>query len=198
MGYKPGNTPWERRVRRLINYNVFSTQYWGKRYQDRRGKSGLEPDLVFSEILGIIKGSTSLKHGLKPLSLEEYLSLSDKKAPVFTGLGIRNKVYKEYEDYEQKKRKFGDRDGIDRVTQLLKSLGGQPELKERVQTLFDEVYVDGKRLVQGFPNRMLSGSEIGYLEIQDNKLLEIDLLFTLVENPHGLHFGAWRTTDMSG
>jgi len=26
-------------------------------------------------------------------------------------------------------------------------------------------------------------------EVQDNKLLEIGLLFTLVQNPHGIHFG---------
>ena len=33
---------------------------------------------------------------------------------------------------------------------------------------------------------------MGNLEVQDNKLLEIDLLFTLVSNPHGIHFGASR------
>ena len=27
------------------------------------------------------------------------------------------------------------------------------------------------------------------LEIQDNKMLELDLLLTLVRNPHGIHFG---------
>jgi len=154
MGYKPGNTPWEGRVKRLINYNVFSSPlYWGKRYQDHRGKYGLEPDLVFAEILGIIKGSTSLRQDLKPLSLEEYLRLSERQAPVFTSPDIRNKVYTEYEAYERKKRKLGHRDDIDRVTHLLKSLDEQPQLKERIQTLFDEVYVDGKRLVvQGLLN----------------------------------------------
>jgi len=45
---------------------------------------------------------------------------------------------------------------------------------------------------------MLSVIEMGYLEVQDNKLLEIDLLFTLIKNPHGLCFGTWLATDISG
>jgi len=129
------------RVRRLINYNVFSTQYFRKAYQDRGG--GFEPDLVFAEILGIIKGSTSIERDFKPLSREEYLRVSTRKAPVFTDEASRDRVYSIYEEYERRKRSLGDLDDIDRVIKVLKSLEGQPELMGQVQSLFDEVYVDG-------------------------------------------------------
>ena len=145
FGNTPGrrrvNTPWERRVRRLINYNVFSTQYFGRAYQDRR--SGFEPDLVFAEILGIIKGSTSIERDFKPLSRKEYVGMSTRKAPVFTDEASRNRVYSMYEEYERRKGSLGDRDDIDRVIKVLKSLEEHPELMRQVQGLFDEVYVDG-------------------------------------------------------
>ncbi|KAF8416944.1 hypothetical protein EV426DRAFT_624835 [Tirmania nivea] len=164
-------TPWEK-----IDYNVFCKRYWGKRYQDCR-KYGLEPDLVFPEILGIIKGSTSLKRDFKPLSRQEYLRQTEEKAPVFARDDLRDRVYNLYENYEKKKRNYWDRDDIDRAIHILKSLEDKSELKEQVQTLFDEVYVD---------------------EVQDNKLLEIDLLFTLVKNPHGIHFAGDTAQCVSG
>ncbi|KAF8459286.1 P-loop containing nucleoside triphosphate hydrolase protein [Kalaharituber pfeilii] len=152
-----------RRVARMINYNVYRDQYWKKYVYDR--EKGFEPDLVFSEILGIIKGSTSSKRKFQPLSREEYLELSARRAPVFTD--ARSTVYDIYQSYERKKGSLGDRDDIDRVTYLLGSLEEDQNLKRSVQSLFDEVYVD---------------------EVQDNKLLEIDLLLTLVRNPRGIHF----------
>ncbi|KAF8460724.1 hypothetical protein BDZ91DRAFT_851386 [Kalaharituber pfeilii] len=152
-----------RRMARAINYNLYRDQYW-KKYAYNRMK-GFEPDLVFSEILGIIKGSTSSERNFQPLSREEYLELSTRKAPVF--IDARSTVYDMYQDYERKKRSLGDQDDIDRVTYLLRSLEEDPDLKWSVQSLFDEVYVD---------------------EVQDNKLLEIDLLLTLVRNPYGIHF----------
>ncbi|KAF8460716.1 hypothetical protein BDZ91DRAFT_738462 [Kalaharituber pfeilii] len=152
-----------RRMARVINYNHYRDQYWKKYAYDR--KKGFEPDLVFSEILGIIKGSTSSERNFQPLSREEYLELSTRKAPVF--IDARSTVYDIYQDYERKKGSLGDRDDIDRVTYLLRSLEEDQDLKRSVQSLFDEVYVD---------------------EVQDNKLLEIDLLLTLVRNPHGIHF----------
>lgn len=36
------------------------------------------------------------------------------------------------------------------------------------------------------------------LEIQDNKMLELDLLLTLVRNPHGIHFGMFLSLRQSG
>jgi len=139
--YGFGNTLWGGRIRRLINYNVFRTQYFRMAYPDCG--SGFEPDLVFAEILGVIKGSTSIERDFKPLSREEYLRMSTRKVPVFTDEASRDRVYSMYEEYERHKGSLGDLDDIDRVIKALKSLEGQPELMEQVQSLFDEVYVDG-------------------------------------------------------
>lgn len=135
-------TPWDTEVRRLIDYNVFSTQYWKRRFNNH--KDGLEPDLVLAEILGIIKGSTSAECDFRPLSRDEYVGMSSRKAPVFTDENSRNEVYDMYQNYERQKRSLGDRDDIDRVTHLLKSLEKDPNLKNQVQALLDEVYVDGR------------------------------------------------------
>lgn len=136
------NSLWGSRVRRLIDYNVFNDQYWKRGYNNH--KDGLEPDLVFAEILGIIKGSTSAERDFKPLSRDEYVGMSIRKAPVFTNDISRNTVYDMYQDYERKKKSIGDRDDIDRVTELLKSFEKDQNLKKRIQALFDEVYVDGR------------------------------------------------------
>ncbi|KAF8430382.1 hypothetical protein EV426DRAFT_713373 [Tirmania nivea] len=74
-----------------------------------------EPDLIFAEILEIIKGSTSVQRRFEPLPEEEYIGLSQKKAPVFTSSESRAYVYRIYEDYERKKRLLGDRDDIRRA-----------------------------------------------------------------------------------
>lgn len=132
-----------RRVRRRINYEVYSTQYQPKYH--RPGKLP-EADLVFSEILGTIKGSTTAERQFKPLSREEYVNLRDKRAPVFTDTESRNLVYSLYEEYERKKLILGDRDDVDRVISLLEPLEKDQDLKAIVRMLFDEVYVDGMSL----------------------------------------------------
>ncbi|RPB27817.1 P-loop containing nucleoside triphosphate hydrolase protein [Terfezia boudieri ATCC MYA-4762] len=172
------STPWDGRMRRLIDYNVFITQYWKRRFNDH--KDGLEPDLVLAEILGIIKGSTSADRGFRPLSRDEYMEFSCRKAPVFTDENSRNAVYDMYQNYERQKRSFGDRDDIDRAIHLLNALEKDRNLKSQDQALLDEVYVDGQ-------DQALF-DEVYVDEVQDNKLLEMDLLFTLVRNPYGIHF----------
>jgi len=85
-----------------------------------------------------------VQRGFEPLSEEEYIGLSQKKAPVFSSDESRAYVYRLYEDYERIKNSLGDRDDIDRVSYLMKCLEADQDLKRRVQSLFDEVYVDGK------------------------------------------------------
>ncbi|KAF8445555.1 hypothetical protein BDZ91DRAFT_803569 [Kalaharituber pfeilii] len=164
MGCRPGEVSFMGKGARVIDYNIYRHQYWQKHIDDC--KERFEPDLVFSEILGIIKGSTSAKRNFQPLSREEYLELSARKA-IFTD--SKNTIYDIYQNYEAKKRSLGDIDDIDRVTYLLRSLEKDQSSKRTVQSLFDEIYID---------------------EIQDKKLLEIDLLLTLIRNPHGIHFAA--------
>ncbi|KAF8462270.1 hypothetical protein BDZ91DRAFT_734784 [Kalaharituber pfeilii] len=150
------------RVSKVVDYEIFSTQYWKKHSYDT--KKGFEPEIAFAEFIGTIKGSTSAQRGFRPLSRDEYVN---GRSPVFTDHASRDIIYDMYQAYERKKRILGDRDDIDRVTKLLKSLEEDQDLKTRVQSLFDEVYVD---------------------ELQDNKLLELDLILMLVRNPNGIHF----------
>ncbi|KAF8460717.1 hypothetical protein BDZ91DRAFT_798572 [Kalaharituber pfeilii] len=161
MDRRSGEVTITRKVARVINYNIYRDQYW----QKYDYKEGFEPNLVFSEILGVIKGSTSPERNFQPLSKKEYLELSARKAPNF--VDVRSTIYNIYQNYERKKCSLGDRDDIDRVISLWRSLEEDQNLKRSVQSLFDEVYVN---------------------EVHDNKLLEIDLLLTLVRNPHGIHF----------
>ena len=85
-----------------------------------------------------------MQRGFQPLSKEEYIGLSQKKAPVFTSNESRAYVYRLYEEYEQRKKSLGDQDDIDRVSNLMRCLEADQDLKKRAQSLFDEVYVDGK------------------------------------------------------
>lgn len=84
-----------------------------------------------------------MQRGFRPLSKEEYIGLSHKKAPVFTSNEARANVYSMYESYERRKNTLGDRDDIDRVSSLMACLEANQDLKNRVQSVFDEVYVDG-------------------------------------------------------
>lgn len=130
----------------MIDYNVFREQYWPA--MSHLAKQ-FEVDQIFAEILGVIKGSTSAKRDLRPLSREEYLTMSTRVAPVFTEVEDREIVFTVYESYERKKARFGDQDDIDRVVHILRALEKQEDLKVEVQSLFDEVYVDGKYLTYG-------------------------------------------------
>ncbi|KAI5844072.1 hypothetical protein DFP73DRAFT_76530 [Morchella snyderi] len=151
--------------RRLVDYVVFKEAYW---VQFPAGiKSGLEPDLVFAEIMGVIKGASSLLTGLKPLSREQYKTMSARLAPTFVNTADRDTVYGIYEKYENKKANNSDYDGIDRVKTIIRELNENISLRRRLESIFEEVYVD---------------------EVQDQRPLEIELLLNLVQNPRGIHF----------
>ncbi|CAE6477183.1 unnamed protein product [Rhizoctonia solani] len=78
------------RARPIITFSEFKHQYWPSfNYKLTRN---LNPALVFSEILGVIKG-----YG-RNLTMDEYLSeLSHKKSPLL--MDVRDRVYAIYEAY---------------------------------------------------------------------------------------------------
>lgn len=92
--------------------------------------------------MGVIKGSASLASNLKPLSREEYLCRRWRLAPNFES-GDRDTVYSLYEFYEKLKKTRGEIDNIDRVIRIMKALDKNLELRQSVEGLLDEVYVDG-------------------------------------------------------
>jgi hypothetical protein len=128
---------------RIIDYTIFKKEYWAH-FPPQKTRN-ISVDLAFLEIMGVIKGSMSQTSGLKPLLREEYLERRWRRAPNFATEGERDRVYSIYEYYEKvKRRRGGEIDGVDRVTDVLKALIEKPGLKERLENVLDEVYVDGQ------------------------------------------------------
>ncbi|KAG6867452.1 hypothetical protein C0993_002572 [Termitomyces sp. T159_Od127] len=97
--------------RTFVSYEVFESHYWP--HFPQRLTKGLDPALVFSEIMGIIKGSentTTSDHGY--LDRKTYEELSERTQPTFATQ--RNTVYSIFEAYQNQKRQQGDYDAADR------------------------------------------------------------------------------------
>lgn len=124
----------------MIDFNVFKIEYWGC-------LSGMvpscPPELLFSEIMGVIKGSSSSAMTLECLSREQYVSRSGKLSPAFATEAERDRVYTAFERYEKSKKQRDEQDDLDRVTGLLKVLKKDPTLEQNVHQCFEEIYVDG-------------------------------------------------------
>ncbi|KGO54138.1 DNA helicase, UvrD-like, C-terminal [Penicillium expansum] len=149
---------------RVIDFSIFKTEYWGS-------LSGLSPpscspELLFAEIMGVIKGSSITAKSLKPLYRAEYVKKSAKASPAFTSEAERDKVFGAFERYEKQKRLRKEVDELDRVSVLLKSLRDNRALAKQIQRCFDEIYVD---------------------EIQDLRCLDIVLLLGCLSDARGIH-----------
>ena len=93
-----------------VESSDFKRKYWPK--FDHRLTRRLDPGLVFSEILGVIKGCG------ENLSKEEYLyGLSHKKSPLL--LGARSEIYGIFESYLRKCQRWKEFDTADRCDQML-------------------------------------------------------------------------------
>ncbi|CAE6538460.1 unnamed protein product [Rhizoctonia solani] len=117
------------RARPIVTFNDFKNQYWPTFNQ--KLTRNLNPALVFSEILGVIKG-----YG-RNLTMEEYLSeLSHKKSPLL--MDVRDRVYAIYEAYTKLCRQRYEIDNADRTQKILSGYRVPPE--SRVDHIFvDEV-----------------------------------------------------------
>ncbi|KAJ2931128.1 hypothetical protein H1R20_g5904, partial [Candolleomyces eurysporus] len=142
----------------LVTYDIFFEQYWPRFPQDLT--KNLDPALVFSEFLGVIKGSEqSLGHETRCLDLTAYRNLSHRAQHVFAKQ--RDRIYLLFQAYMKHKKQRGEYDIADRTHRVLKA--------------FD---------VTGVP-----GAKIDYLyvdEAQDNILIDAMLLRSLCRNPNGL------------
>ncbi|KDN35986.1 hypothetical protein RSAG8_11137, partial [Rhizoctonia solani AG-8 WAC10335] len=132
------------RARSLIGYDDFLHSYWPS---FRGSTHGLEPNLVWSEIIGIIKGSQAAftsKEGY--LSRIEYVEgLSQRQFSLLAP--VRAKVYSIFELYIRRKTAQHDTDEADRTRTILYNL---PKILERPN--IDYLYVD---------------------EVQDNLMIDI-------------------------
>lgn len=143
---------------RLITYDVFLRSYWPHFSQTLT--KGLDPSLVFSEFIGVIKGSEeSLSHENRFLDKSEYENLSHRAQYAFANQ--RDVIYSIFSSFRKHKSLCGDYDAADRTHNILKAIEavGIPGPK------IDYLYVD---------------------EAQDNLLIDALLLRSLCRNPDGL------------
>ncbi|CAE6406297.1 unnamed protein product [Rhizoctonia solani] len=118
------------RLRRLVDFSTFKHQYWPK--FDHYLTRCLDPALVFSEILGVIKG-----YG-HDLTEGEYLSLSNKKSPLLAN--FRNTVYAIFRQYKKRSSTRGEIDAADRVRAIISARKEGTNTGSGVDHLFvDEV-----------------------------------------------------------
>ncbi|KAH7325422.1 hypothetical protein B0J17DRAFT_681298 [Rhizoctonia solani] len=140
-------------IRSLIGYDDFLHNYWPS---FRGFTHGLEPNLVWSEIIGVIKGSQAAfnsKDGY--LSRTEYVEgLSQRQFSLLAS--VRAKVYSIFELYTKRKSTQHDTDEADRTRVILNNL---PKILQ--ESNIDYLYVD---------------------EVQDNLMIDIFLLRRLAKS----------------
>ncbi|KAI6128067.1 hypothetical protein EDD16DRAFT_170251 [Pisolithus croceorrhizus] len=146
----------------FVTYELFKTYYWPHLCDTYRSPlaRNFGPWLVFSEFMGVIKGSETAFHSPNGiLDRQTYLNLSTRVYPVFSE--DRHSLYSAFESYSKLKRERYGYDMADRTYAILKAL--QPnDLKEQ---LVDYLYVD---------------------EVQDNLIIDTMLLRILCRNANGL------------
>jgi hypothetical protein len=147
---------------REVDFDRFLALYW--QHMDEGLRARFEPQLVWSEIQGLIKGCEEAGRAGPGgaggcLSLEEYGGLSERRYPSFSH--SRERLYRLFENYERIKRRLRDHDAMDRIHAL-------SALWERAGAgwlpLVDELYVD---------------------EVQDLAPSMMRLLLRLVRRPGG-------------
>ncbi|KIM48469.1 hypothetical protein M413DRAFT_440213 [Hebeloma cylindrosporum] len=143
---------------KLISYSTFLEVYWPHFTQSL--KKGLDPALVFSELLGVIEGSEeSLSHENHFLDKKSYENLSHRAQYAFANR--RETIYAIFQLYLKQKKINNEYDAADRT--------------HRILNVFQKMGVPGQK--------------IDYLyvdEAQDNLLIDALLLRFLVRNPDGL------------
>lgn len=149
----------------LVDSQAFKFDYWP--HFSRALTKDLQAQLVFAEIMGVIKGSTSSRETLEPLRREEYLTTSCRLAPTFVLETERSRVYEVFKMYEKSKTELRGMDYVDRVVKLLKAVRQDSSLNQLLRSAFDEVYID---------------------EIQDQRCLDIELLLRFIRDGRGFHF----------
>ncbi|KAG8795770.1 hypothetical protein FRC12_009777 [Ceratobasidium sp. 428] len=146
-------------ARTFIGYDEFLHRYW----PSFRGlASSVEPHLVYSEIIGVIKGSQAAfesKEGF--LTRSEYVDvLSRRQFPLLAQ--VRDKVYSIFEIYNRNKMSRREIDAADRTRLILRHIH-QTIGESRV----DYLYVD---------------------EVQDNLMIDIHLLRSLSKSAENIYW----------
>ncbi|EJD54497.1 hypothetical protein AURDEDRAFT_179643, partial [Auricularia subglabra TFB-10046 SS5] len=145
--------------RTQVTYQTFRSRYW-PHFSEHLTK-GLDPALVYSEIMGVVKGSEeSLYHGKGSLDAETYKNYSARRQSTFAS--ERTRVYDIFSAYERRRIEHGHTDVADRAHTIIRALKDDKTIiGQRVNFL----YVD---------------------EAQDNLLVDAMVLRMICSNPRGL------------
>ncbi|GAB1527760.1 hypothetical protein RhiTH_010948 [Rhizoctonia solani] len=145
----------------IIDLDVFESEYWPK-FRNML-KFNLNPAFVYSEIMGVIKGSSKSRQDPNGfLSRDEYLAPTRKKLNR-TDPGLRAQIYDLFGHYNKIKGERFERDPADRTRPLLKFIANKANNIQEWHAhpsnhLVDFLYVD---------------------EVQDNLMMDIHLLGSL-------------------
>ncbi|KAG8921187.1 hypothetical protein FRC02_000403 [Tulasnella sp. 418] len=145
-------------MRKPLTYSQFRSTIW--EHFDFRLKAALDPSLVYSEFMGVIKGhEMTIESETGYLDRAAYLALRSQRTHYADEMS-RSRIYDMFEIYLQKKRSLYFYDSPEITHRILKSA------EERLtDNKFDFLYVD---------------------EAQDNLIIDACLLRTLCRSPHGL------------
>ena len=146
-------------LRREVTYQVFKNELW--RAMTQKKKVDYHPSLVWTEIISFIKGSVESLHNEKRhITLEEYQTIGNKRAPSFTA--DRKTIYELFLAYECIKRSLGMFDEADVVHHIYHRLEHHVPIWS-----IHEIYVD---------------------ETQDFTQAELSVIIRSCRNPNGLFF----------
>lgn len=157
---------------RFVDFQSFKLNYWLKFSANLVAK--LPVELVFVEIMKIIKKILFSRETFKLFSRNEYLQLSSRLTLVFTLKIKKSRIYDIFEKYQVLKFHWRESNAIDRVMKTIKTMKQNQRLKNYLKISFDEIYID---------------------EIQDLQCLEIELLLNMIKNDRAFHF-AENTTQI--
>ncbi|KAI9453660.1 hypothetical protein BJY52DRAFT_1288007 [Lactarius psammicola] len=145
------------RRKSFISFDVFREEYWAHFPQSLT--KGIDVSLVFSEFMGVIKGSEmTLDSETHFLDYETYLNLSARTQATFASR--RKEIYLLFETYLKMKRDRREYDAADRTHAILRSMAQDGMKGQKI----DFLYVD---------------------EVQDNLLIDAKVLRAICCNPDG-------------
>ncbi|CUA70034.1 TPR and ankyrin repeat-containing protein 1 [Rhizoctonia solani] len=177
LAYERGQRQYKISIRHdnIIDYRKFQFEYWPK--FNRMLKHGLEPAFVYSEIMGVIKGSSeAIESPDGFLTRDQYFGRVARKSLNQLDEKLREQIYSIFEHYRKLRSERYERDPADRTRSLLKYLDnaevelGQNQSAEKwsLKGLVDFLYVD---------------------EVQDNLMSDVHLLRSLCTDVRNTYWG---------
>ncbi|KAH9022666.1 P-loop containing nucleoside triphosphate hydrolase protein [Lactarius hengduanensis] len=134
------------RRKSFISFDVFREEYWAHFPQSLT--KGIDASLVFSEFMGVIKGSEmTLDSETHFLDYETYLNLSARTQATFASR--RKDIYALFETYLKMKRDRREYDAADRTHAILRSMAQDGMKGQKIDFLYvdevqDNLLIDAK------------------------------------------------------